>query len=106
MALDAEQRRADLWEQEMVGVVEALAGLQQRLGQGVTWEDKRTVAELLVKGITIETRTEDDGERYAVAHITYRFERPAAMEFPIPIELEPVFADAVATKWQTPRLRL
>jgi hypothetical protein len=65
-SLVEEQRRANLWEQEMVGVVEALAALRQRLEQSVAWEDKRAVVQLLVKGIAIEARTGDDGERYAV----------------------------------------
>jgi len=87
-----EQHRADLWEREMTGVVEALGALQEKLDGGVTWEDKRTVVKLLVKGIRVETKTSEEGKRYAVAHVTYRFERPDVSEAPIPIELEPLFA--------------
>ena len=96
-----EQHWADLWEQEMVGLVEVLAALQERLDRGVTWEDKRAVVEMLVKGIVIETQTDEAGERYPVAHVTYRFEHPDLTEAPIPIELEPLFADVeVAQNWQ------
>lgn len=88
-----EQRRADLWEQEIVGVVEALEAIQVRLDAGLPWEQKRHFVELLVKGILIETLIDESGKRCPVAHVTYKFERPAA-EAPIPIELEPLFLDA------------
>jgi site-specific DNA recombinase len=91
-SLVEEQRRLDLWEREMCGMVETLTALQEKLRAGVTFQDKRALVEMLVKRIKIETVTEDDGERYAKAHVTYRFERPDVSEAPIPIELEPLFA--------------
>lgn len=100
-SLIEEQQRADLWEREVISVVEALATLQQRLDVGVTWEDKRAVVEMLVKGITIETHTDENGELYPIAHVTYRFERPRVTETLIPIELEPIFAGTEAAQnWQ------
>jgi site-specific DNA recombinase len=89
------QRRADLWEVEIAGIVEALAVLREKLAQGLTWDDQRAFIEMLVKGIVIETRTDDAGERYPVARVTYSFERPQA-EAPIPAELVPLFQDVAA----------
>jgi hypothetical protein len=86
-----EQRRADLWEREMLGMVEALATLQVRLDAGLAFEDKRAVVKALVKGILIKTQTGDDGKPFAVAHVTYRFEQPEA-EAPIPLELTSLFS--------------
>lgn len=64
------------------------------------WEDKRAVVERLVKGSVIETHTNEAGERYSVAHVTYRFEHPDVTEAPIPIELEALFANVeLATNW-------
>ena len=105
-----EQRRADLWEREMVSIVGALIALQERLDGSLTWEDKRAVIEALVKGVRIETHTNDAGEQYPVAHVTYRFERPDVTEAPIPIELAPLFANVelveLAEKWQSLQLGL
>ena len=60
----------------------------------MTFQDRRALVEMLVKRIKIETVTEDNGECYAKAHVTYRFERPDVSEVPLPIELEPLFAGA------------
>jgi len=92
-----EQQRADLWEREMAGVLEALTTLRQRLDENIAWEDKRAVVEALVKQIVVETHTDDNAQPYPVIHVTYKFERPDLTRAPIPIELEPVF---LATNWQ------
>jgi hypothetical protein len=89
-SLIEEQRRADLWERETSGIVEALTALQERLDAGLDFANKRAIAQTLVKSIVIETPTDDDGNPYSVAHVTYRFERPER-EVPLPIELAPIF---------------
>lgn len=56
---------------------------------------------MLVKGIQIETQVDGTGKPYAVAHVTYRFERPDISETPIPIELESLFTGVeMAVNWQ------
>ena len=57
-----EERRADAWEQEMCGVIEALVALRERLNGGLPWEERRFYVELLVKGIVMETKI-DEGVR-------------------------------------------
>ena len=95
-----EQRRSDLWEREMIGVIEALVALQEKLDAGLTFDDKVTLVKMLVKGIMIETCADEAGEKYAKAHVVYRFERPDVSEMAIPIELEPLFSSAeMATNW-------
>ena len=96
-----EQQRTDLLERHIAGVVEALAAFQEHLGSGPCFEDRYAVVKMLVKGIVIETRTDDAGVLYPVAHIKYRFEQPDTAEIPIPLELEPLFASTeVAENWQ------
>jgi hypothetical protein len=86
----------------MVGLMEVLTALQQRLDGNLSFDDKRAFVEMLVKDILIETHTDERGNPYSVAHVTYRFERPSA-EAPIPVELEPLFASAeLAENWQIP----
>lgn len=68
------QRRADLWEREMSGIVEALTALQERLDAGLDFADRRAIAQTLVKSIVIETPMGDDSKPYSKAHVTYRFE--------------------------------
>jgi hypothetical protein len=91
------QRRADLWELEMVGVIEALTALQDTIRDGIDWETRRAVVELLVKEIVIETKHPEGGRSYPIAHVTYRFEQPTP-EIPTPIELEPLFSGLDVTK--------
>jgi site-specific DNA recombinase len=88
--LTEEQRRADLWERETSGIVEALTALQEQLDAGLDFATKRAIAQTLVKSIMIETPTDDDGKPYSKAHVTYRFEQPSP-EIPLPIELAPIF---------------
>ncbi|MBN1976844.1 MAG: hypothetical protein JW918_05535 [Anaerolineae bacterium] len=91
-SLIEEQRRADLWERETSGIVEALTALQEQLDAGLDFADKRAIAQTLVKSIVIETPMDDDGKPYSKAHVTYRFEQPSP-EIPLPIELAPIFRE-------------
>lgn len=85
-----QQRQADLWEAQMGRIIEALAALQDKMTGGLAWEDKRALVEMLVKGIVVQTRTDESGERYALAQVRYCFERPQA-NMAIPAELVPLF---------------
>jgi len=87
-----EQRRADLWEREILGVVEALTALQGQLEAGLEFDDRRAIVQVLVKGVLIETHTADDGKPCSMAHVTYRFERPESGA-PLPAELVPLFSE-------------
>ena len=77
----------------MVGIVEALEALQAKLDARITFDDKKAIIQDLVAGIIIETRKDDVGERYPLARVTYRFEKPSE-EPPIPAELVAPFAEA------------
>ncbi len=46
--------------------------------------------------IVIEMHTDEAGERYPVAHATYRFERPDVTEAPIPMNWNPCSLACVA----------
>ena len=68
----------------------------------MTWENKRALVEMLVKGIVVEMQTDEARGQYPIARVTYRFERPDVTEALIPIGLEPLFASSVevAQNWQ------
>ena len=76
----------------MHSVVEALAALQERLDAGLPWEEKRFYVELQFKGVLVETKTDENGEHYPIAHVTYRLERLSAPGIPTPVEMEPLFS--------------
>ena len=93
--LEERRRQTDLWEESVASIVEALEALRTRIDGGLSWEEQRHCVELLVKGIIVETRTDIDGRRHPVAHITYSFRRPKA-DAPIPAELVPLFQQVAA----------
>jgi site-specific DNA recombinase len=60
-------------ELAVLATVEALLkALRSKLDQGVTWELKRQLVEVLVDGITIDT-VESAGKREAVINVRYKF---------------------------------
>lgn len=94
--------RADQWERETISVMKAVTALQHRLVPGVTWEGKRYYLVELGKSVRMVMCADDEGERYPMARVTYRFERPVVPETMLPIELEPLFTGGkVASRWQT-----
>ena len=83
-------------------MVTAAARLGKRSGwfdAGLSWEEKRHLVELLVKGIRIETCIHDEEAACSVVQVTHRFE-PHSGEVLIPIEPGPLLADAeTPTNW-------
>ena len=96
----ADQRELDRWEHGLGGIIEALSRLRAELDAGLDFDGKRRALELLVRSITVATKTDAQGHKFPVAHVVYRFECPPMKETPIPIEMSPVFSEQ-ESNWQT-----